>query len=197
MNLLQAYIFGSCKVSCIHCATPAKLVLFAGLPHEFVKTVFLFCLFQVGKVCQISLQLMIICVLSVGVAYIMPYARTCHLQYLCICFLVALHNVSKLTHMIFALWFLESRGQVGKCGAATDEDPFVNVKGFIINMIAISFEMDTVAVHAQKDVMRPAEEREGCSMHVIEMCDFCGRQNIQCHVVAFGGCLRTRVHAMV
>ena len=75
-----------------------------------------------------------------------------------------------------------------------NEDPFVNIKGFIINMIAISFEMDTVAVHAQKDVMRPAEEREGCLMHVIEMCDFCGRQNIHCHVVAFGGCLCTRVH---
>ena len=62
-------------------------------------------------------------------------------------------------------------GKVGKCGAATDEDPFVNVQGFIINMIAISFQMDTVAVHAQKDVMRPAEEREGCSMHVIEIED--------------------------
>ena len=108
MNLLQAYIFGSCKVSCIHCATSAKLFLSAGLPHEFVKKVFLCCLFHVGKVCQISLQLMIICVLSVGVAYIMPYARTCHLQYLCICFLVVLHNISKLTHMILALWFLES-----------------------------------------------------------------------------------------
>ena len=47
----------------------------------------------------------------------------------------------------------------------------MNVKGFIINMIAISFQMDTVAVHAQKDVMRPAEEREGCSMHVIEIED--------------------------
>ena len=107
-SITSIYIFGSCKVSCIHCATPAEPFLSAGLPHEFVKKVFLFRLFHVGKVCQISLQLMIICVLSVGVAYIMPYARTCHLQYLCICFLVALHNVSKLTHMILALWFLES-----------------------------------------------------------------------------------------
>ena len=34
-----------------------------------------------------------------------------------------------------------------------------------------------------------------CSV-TLEMCDFCGRQNIHCHVVAFGGCLRTRVHVI-